>query len=225
MASKPLAPRHRRPGNRAGLTADAVLAAGRDLVQHDGADALTMRRVAERLGVAPNALYSHFADKATLVDAVFDSLLDEVDATGVDDADWRAGLVALMVASRSMLLNHADLFPHLMSRPMRGPNARSLGEGTLGLLARGGIEGPPAVEALRALLTFTFGSVVLDAPRRSDPDPEDRAARSRAAFATSAETPRVAGLAELLARPPDAVAFETSLGWLIDGIARTVERD
>ena len=220
MPSKPDEQAPRRPGNRAGLTADVVLEAGRAIVQRDGAEALTMRRVAEALGVAPNALYSHFADKASLVDAVFDSLLREVDTAGVDAADWRAGLIRLMVASRSMLLVHADLLPQLMSRPMRGPNARALGETTLELLARGGVEGPVAVDALRALLTYTFGSVVLDAPRRTDPDPVDRQARNLASFAASETTPRVASLADPMSRPPVESAFETALGWLIDGIER-----
>src|SRR5688572_29387051 len=48
----------RRPGERAGLNADAVLGEGRRLLEEEGADALTMRRLAARLGVAPNSLYS-----------------------------------------------------------------------------------------------------------------------------------------------------------------------
>ena len=80
----------RSPGTRAGLTADAVLAAGRELVEREGVDALTMRRLAETLGVAPNTLYSYFPDKAALLDALLDSLLAEIDVPGLD-ADGLAG--------------------------------------------------------------------------------------------------------------------------------------
>ncbi len=180
-----------------------------------------MRRVATELGVAPNALYSHFADKATLVDAVLDSLLGEIQPQGLDRADWRDGLVRLMEDSRAMLLAHSELMPHLMSRPMRGPNASRLGEVTLALLERGGITGSPAVAALRALLTFTFGSVILDAPRMQDPDIARREAESEAAFASHGELPRVAGFAPLLARRPKEDAFTTGLRWLIDGFSPT----
>jgi AcrR family transcriptional regulator len=195
-----------------------VLLAARDVVERDGAEALTMRRLAARLGVAPNTLYSHYPDKAALLDAVLDSLLSEIDLPDVTDQDWRTGLIALMEASRSMLLRHADLLPHLLSRPMRGPNASRLAEATLGLLARGGIDGPPAVDALRALLTFTFGSVVLDAPRVRERDPAGRETQSMAAFAGRTDLPRVAALAGPLSRPPAADAFAMSLRWLIDGI-------
>ena len=211
----------RGPGRRAGLTADAVLEAGRQLVEHDGVEALTMRRLAERLGVAPNSLYSHFPDKSALLDAILDSLLAGIEVDDVQRMDWREGLVALMGESRRMLLAHADLLPHLFSRPMRGPQATRLGEETLALLARGGVAGPPAVNALRALLTFTFGSVALDAPRRTEPDPEGRRRASAAAFSSAPGSPRVAELADSLSRPPADGAFETGLRWLIEGIEQT----
>ena len=214
----------RGPGRRAGLTADAVLEAGRQLVERDGVEALTMRRLAERLGVAPNSLYSHFPDKAALIDAILDSLLAEVGVPDMDGMDWRVGLVAVMSASRGMLLAHADLLPHLFARPMRGPQATRLGEETLALLARGGISGPAAVDALRALLTFTFGSVALDAPRRLELDPDARQRASGAAFASEPASPRMAELADPLSRPPTDGVFETGLRWLIDGIERTARQ-
>lgn len=179
-----------------------------------------MRRLAVELGVAPNTLYSHYPSKADLMDAVLDSYLAEIDVPVGSETDWRDGLVALMEASRRMLLSHADLLPLLLSRPMRGPNAVRLGEDTLRLLARGEVHGQVAVDALRALLTFTFGSVVLDAPRREEPDPASREARSAAAFAADPERAMMAELAGPLSRPPTDAAFATSLRWLIDGIAR-----
>jgi len=210
----------RRPGTRAGLTAEEVLEAARMIVRREGAEPLTMRRLADELRVAPNSLYSHYPSKADLMDAVLDSFLAEIDVPIGAETDWRDGLVALMEASRLTLLGHPDLLPLFLSRPMRGPNAVRLGEETLRQLARGGVQGPAAVDGLRALLTFTFGSVVLDAPRREEPDPASREARSFAAFSADVERPRIAELAGPLSRPPTDVAFATSLRWLIDGIAR-----
>jgi TetR/AcrR family transcriptional regulator, tetracycline repressor protein len=214
----------RRPGNRAGLDADRVLRAARDITLQGGAEALTMRRLASNLGVAPNALYSHYPDKSALLDAVLDSLLSAVEVTELDETDWQTGLVGLMTASRRMLLDHADLLPQLMSRPMRGRNASRLGEATLALLERGAIKGPEAVTALRSLLTYTFGSVVIDAPRRADPDPAQRTAESVAAFSSRSEEARVARLAVPLSKPPSDADFEVGLRWLIDGMARNRAR-
>jgi AcrR family transcriptional regulator len=203
------------------MNADLVLAAARDIVIDQGASNLTMRNLADRLGVAPNTIYSHYPNKAALTDAVLDSLLGDVEVPDLQRMSWRKGLVAMMEASRQMLLAHPDLMPLLMSRPMRGPNAMRLGEQTLGLLARGGIEGERAVLALRALLTFTFGWVTLDAPRQADPDLPGREARSLEAFSNQTENPRTAELAAPMARRPRSDDFEKSLNWLIDGITGT----
>jgi AcrR family transcriptional regulator len=63
------------PGHRAGLHRAAVLDAAHTLVAEDGLDALTMRALARRLDVAPNALYSHVPGKTELVDALLDDRL------------------------------------------------------------------------------------------------------------------------------------------------------
>jgi AcrR family transcriptional regulator len=214
-----VAERRRGPGTRAGLTVAQILAVARELVEREGVESLTMRGLADQLGVAPNSIYSHFADKAALVDAVLDDLLAEIPAPVVA-ASWQDGIVSLMVASREMLLRHAPLLPHLFAGPMRGPEVSRLAEASLALLEQGGIRGPAAVAGLRAILTYTFGSVALDAPRRLD-DPARREAAGAAAFAARAE-PRVAALAEPLSRRPAGTDFETSLRWLLDGLERAL---
>jgi AcrR family transcriptional regulator len=70
-------PNTRHPGQHAGLTRDAVLAAARGIADQAGIEALTMRRLAQTLGVMPNALYTYFPGKNDL-DALLDSLLGEI---------------------------------------------------------------------------------------------------------------------------------------------------
>jgi hypothetical protein len=154
------------------------------------------------------------------MDAVLDSLLGDIEVPDVEHVDWRDGLVFLMDRSREMLLGHPNLLPMLFSRPMRGPNVLRLGEATLALLARGGVEGPRAVIALRAMLMLTFGWVVIDSPRRAEPDPATRQAQSHAAYSGQDDRPRMAELADPLSRKPADETFETSLRWLIDGIVQ-----
>ncbi len=216
-----MAHQRRAPGNRAGLTAVQIIAAARALIEQEGVESLTMRGLAERLGVAPNSIYSHFADKAALVDAVLDDLLAEIPAPLVTVGPWQDGIVALMAASRDALLRHTPLLPYLFAGPMRGPQVSRLTEASLALLEQGGIRGPEAVAGLRAILTYTVGSVALDAPRRLD-DPVAREAASVAAFAARTDQPRVASLAEPLARRPADTDFATSLRWLLDGLEQAV---
>src|SRR6266480_3358250 len=106
----------RAPGQRAGLTAEAVLVAARRLAREEGIDRLTMRRLATELGVMPNSLYSHFASKSALVDALLDSLLADIESPDPDAVDWREGLTAVMGAARRVVLEHPELASAFLSR-------------------------------------------------------------------------------------------------------------
>lgn len=150
--------RGRAPGHRAGLTRAAVLATARDLVAQRGLEALTMRALAERLEVAPNALYSHVANKTALIDDLLDDLLAEVEVPAPDIEDPTAGLHQLMASTFHVLLAHSDLVPLYLSRQgARGPNAAHLGDITTALLRRANVPEPAATEALRVLIVYTIG--------------------------------------------------------------------
>jgi TetR/AcrR family transcriptional regulator, tetracycline repressor protein len=165
-----------------------VLAAARDLLAERSLEGLTMRALAERLDVTPNALYSHVASKTALLDEVLDDVLAEVEAPAADVADPVAGLHALMVSTHDVLLAHPDLVPLYLARQgARGANAQRLGDVMLALLARSGVSGPAARGALRVLIIYTIGFAAFAA------DPALRAQ-------------------ELLDN------FDRGLGWLLAGI-------
>ena len=157
----------RSPGQRAGLSRDAVLGAGRELLAERGLGGVSMRAVANRLGVAPNALYSHVADKDALVDALLDNVLGAL-APPPPDADPVAGLREIMLATFDLLGRHADLVPLYLARQgARGPHARGLGEAMVVLLARLGVDDSMAGRVVRALIVSTLGFAALtvaDAP-------------------------------------------------------------
>jgi TetR/AcrR family tetracycline transcriptional repressor len=189
------APR-RTPGQRAGLTREAVLAEARAALATHGIEALSMRRLAQRLGVAPNALYSHVAGRDDLIDALLDDTLEEVRAPDPRRGEWRAGIETIMRRTYAVLLAHPDLVPlYVARRGARGPRAVALGEAMLAMLARGGIEGDPAIEAMRTLIVHTIGF---------------------AAFATGA--PLQPAESTLTPKALEAL-FARSLSWLLDGIA------
>ena len=153
-----------------------------------------MRALAQRLGVAPNALYSHVPDKAALVEELLDDALAAVPDPPAD-GDWRAALRDLMTATHEVLLASPDLVPLYLGRGARGANARRLGVGVTGLLARGGVTGPDAQEALRALVVYTIGFAAFQVR----PGPEDAEPAERSAGLTG--------------------TFDRGLGWLLAGIA------
>ena len=176
-----------------------VLAAAQELLAQDGLDGLTMRALARRLEVAPNALYSHVATKTALVDDILDEVLGGVEVPEPDREDWQAGLRTMMTSTHRVLLAHPDLVPLYLARQgARGPNAQRLGEVILSLLRRGGVTGPSAREAQRALIVHAIGS---------------------AAFTARRPLERREGHAEERPRPELIRTFDRSLGWLLAGIA------
>lgn len=177
-----------------------------------------MRRLAAELGVAPNAIYSHVSDKSTLVDAVVDSLLADIDLDVTEESVPRDGLRHLMIESRRVMLEHGDFLPRFLSGPMRGPNASRLGEVALQLLSRLGLEGQAAVDALRVLLTYAAGSAAMDVPRLAEDDRGARWAASERVFGEREDLELMARNARALSRPPAEAVFERGLDWLLDGI-------
>lgn len=157
-----------------------------------------MRALAERLGVSPNALYSHVESRTALVDDILDDTLGTVDAPDPDSGDPIAGVHALMASTYRALLAHADLIPLYLARQgARGPNAQHLGDIMLALLARAGVTGQPAREALHVLIVYTIGS---------------------AAFAT--RSPLTTGEASPTATADHHAAhFEHGLDWILAGIS------
>jgi TetR/AcrR family tetracycline transcriptional repressor len=208
----------RSPGQRAGLSRAAVIAAARTVADREGLERLSMRSLAAELGVMPNTLYSHVASKSELLDGLLDDVLGEIDTP--EGGDWRSSLVAVLDSTRAVLLEHPGLIQAFLTRPARGENAMRLGAVCLDLLARGGVDESRAVQAFRALLIFTIGFAAYEAPRRRDPDPAARAAAGADAFRASGHA-RSAEQAERLAAMPASEDFHAGLDWILDGLLST----
>src|ERR1700692_4385945 len=88
------------------LTRERVVAEGLTVISTEGAQALSMRALAGRLGVVPGALYRHVRNKEQLYDLILDAVLAEVDCR-VDPAQtWTAQVAALAHRLRSVLEDH-----------------------------------------------------------------------------------------------------------------------
>src|SRR5215213_8455931 len=158
----------RGPGQRAGLDEDAVVAAARSLVAEAGIEGLTMRALAQRLDVAPNALYSHVANKTILIDLVLDDVLADVDVPQVHGHSAPAAqraLRTLMTSTFDVLVGHRDLLPAFVGRQgSRGPNAQRLGEAMTPMLEQLGHTRNDGREAIRILVVHTIGFAAFTAP-------------------------------------------------------------
>lgn len=200
----------RRPGERAGLTTEAVLATARRLIHEHGPDGLSMRRIAAELGVLPNTLYSHVADKQALLDALVDQLLGEVRVP--PGRGWRARAIGLLQATRATLLSEPTLAMLYVQRAGRGPNAIRLAQQGLQISADAGIPPEAAAEAFRVMIAFTVGFVAFELGRSS-------AGRSAAPLPPLPPELNLEGPAQ----PPGDAEFNLGLEWLMDGVATRVQ--
>ncbi len=182
----------------------AILAAASEVLAEGGVGALTMRALARRLQVAPNALYSHVPDKAALLDLLLDELLASVPAPAADAEDPVAALKALMTTTYDVLTAHPALVPLYLARQgARGPHAIRLGKVMDALLARAGAIPDDAVAARRVLIIHTIGSAAFAAGPPGGPDDPER---------LDADRP--------LSRQQSRHTFTRSLHWLVTGIVR-----
>jgi TetR/AcrR family transcriptional regulator, tetracycline repressor protein len=216
----------RRRGPRRALTEDEILDAALSLLDEGGPDAASVRGIAARVGVAPNAVYTYFPDKAAVVRALVERLLGEVDHDVFADRSrpWRERVEAVALDLRARLSAHPGAVSLMVGGPMDGPQALALNERLLELLADAGLDGSDAARASYLLIVYVFGSMALevadvDQPGRLPPESDRIVARERAYAATPAgDFPRSSAAAPTMARYIATDQYLWGLRRVLDGI-------
>ncbi|HVK22023.1 MAG TPA: TetR/AcrR family transcriptional regulator [Actinokineospora sp.] len=117
---------HHPDAGRSGLTVPAIIAAGIAIADGDGLDAVSMRKVAERLGVGAMSLYRHVQGKDDLTALMVDSVHGEPYDNDIDAAtksgDWRAAMRFVAERNWALYERHPWLLDIRSSRPTLGPN-------------------------------------------------------------------------------------------------------
>lgn len=152
------------------LDRQAVLSAALALGDESGLEAVTLRKLGERLGVTPMALYRHVGGKDDLLDGLADLLYGEL-ALPAADAPWWDALLSIARSTRRTLLAHPWSVP-LFGRPLAGPNGESLAAALEAALRRAGFSKAQADELHDQLANMVFALIA----------PELRGRRNRAAF-------------------------------------------
>lgn len=170
----------------------AILAATLDLADDAGLPAVSMRAVADRLGVTPMALYRHVGDKQQLLDGIVERLLLELPLP--DPAlPWHERLSGMAAALRATARRHPDVFPLLLRRPAVTPGARRVRDGVYSALCEAGVEEAQVPRMERLLSTFMLGFAASEAGGRFTATCEeldgDLALAARWLFAALADRP------------------------------------
>jgi AcrR family transcriptional regulator len=145
------------------LNVDRIVEGGMALLDRDGLEGLSLRRLGAELGSGATSVYWHVPSKEALLDLLVDRLMEQaVNETRHDPrATWRAQLVAHQLGLRAVLQRHIGGTALLTSRQPVGPNGLRFMEGVLSALADAGFSGQQRALAYAALTGYTIGQVVL----------------------------------------------------------------
>lgn len=207
----------RRPRVRRGeLTRERILTAALELLERDGASALSMRRVAAELGTAPMSLYRHVQDKADLVDGVIACALADLSTSPAKGGDWAQRACDWMRALRAELNRHSAIVPLLRSNHLLAPAVLAPFEALLEDLQHSGFDRPSAARAAWEMLWFTLSFVLSEQREHSGQPPAFVAFASAERHA--ADLPRIAeALPDLLALEGDDI-FDSGSRHLVRGV-------
>ncbi|KUO14082.1 TetR/AcrR family transcriptional regulator C-terminal domain-containing protein [Streptomyces sp. DSM 15324] len=214
---------------RAPLSRKRVLDTAVALADEGGVDALSMRRIAQALGVVPMALYKHVAHKNALLDGMIDALVAEIDPPS-PDADWKTAVRGRVLSARRMLLRHpwapGVIEARMKARATPTPAVLAYLDSMIGIFRAGGFPVDLVHHAMHVmgsrLLGFSQELFEDRTDRVPDPDapsPEEMAARyphlTELARAVAHDEASVVG-----SGCDDQYEFEFALDLTLDGLER-----
>lgn len=213
------------------LTKDRVLTTAIALADTHGVEALTMRRLAEELGVEAMSLYHHLPNKETLLDGVVDTVISEITSSLVEPGEstrWKAAVRDRALTARSVLLRHTWAPALIESRAAPGMPYAQYMDGVIALLRAGGLSFELIHHGMHALGSRAMGFV------QEIGEPEGQRVPSTAEL--DAMEPLVPNIVAMLrvvthADPEstlgwcdDQSEFEFGLNLILDGLERASRR-
>ncbi|MBE9110152.1 TetR/AcrR family transcriptional regulator C-terminal domain-containing protein [Nodosilinea sp. LEGE 07298] len=138
------------------LSRGRILAVAMTLVDQGGLQALSMRRLAQALGVKAMSLYNHIANKDDLIDSLVDQVVSEIELPSLEIA-WKTALRQRAISAHSVLLRHPWAALALMSRINVGPAMLRYIDATLGCLVDAGFTYEMADHAWNAIDSYLYG--------------------------------------------------------------------
>jgi AcrR family transcriptional regulator len=135
------------------LSPDSIVDAALSLVDDEGLEGFSTRRLAERLKVAGPSLYNHFATKEDILEAVADRIMAEVDTSYFVDRPWTEALRLWARSYRHALAAHPNMVPVVARGPGRRPHALAMSDNVMGGLLRDGWT-PSQVSYLGAIVRY-----------------------------------------------------------------------
>jgi len=208
-----------------GITERLIAEAALALVDAEGVDGLSMRKLAQRVGVAPMSLYTYFPDREAVLEAAAQLLLGEIEVPD-PELDWRETVRRIMRSVRAVGLRHPRAAPLMNRFPPRTPDALAFVEAAFRSFRRAGIDDESTARCYRALAVYSMGTLDVELGGYFGVHPAARTAEGSLDVPTlDRHLPNVAAIGPALADQDDAAEFEYGLELLLAGFAATLSGD
>ncbi|WP_424644570.1 TetR/AcrR family transcriptional regulator [Embleya sp. AB8] len=148
------------------LSREQIVAEAVRLLDADGLEALSMRRLGTRLDAGATSLYRHVANKDELIELVVDEVYGELEVPDIDDpTQWRAAMERCAYSLRAMMLSHPWVASVLgqVGLVQLGPNVIRLSERMLAVVERAGFEMSETDQAMSTILAYVIGMATSEA--------------------------------------------------------------
>ncbi|KAA6215101.1 TetR/AcrR family transcriptional regulator [Streptomyces albofaciens JCM 4342] len=227
--SSPSTPARGRPAR---LDRARTLETALDLLNQSGLDALTMRRLADAMGVQAGALYRYFATKQDLLTAMAERMLEgvaesaEAAGDGGDDGDgdgnrgddWSARLTALARAHRTALLAHRDGARVFAGTHATGSSVLGFANTFVGVLREAGFRDDDAARALYTVVNYTAGHTLEEQAALQAEDEAPESVSTLRDAVTAGTYPHLSATLPTLTSTDFTRLFEFGLGLIIEGL-------
>ncbi|MDQ3987097.1 MAG: TetR/AcrR family transcriptional regulator C-terminal domain-containing protein [Actinomycetota bacterium] len=208
------------PATRERLSRDRILEAALALIDRDGLDALSMRRLGAECGVEAMSLYNHFPNKDELLKGVTGVILREIELPDLRRQSWVEALRSGFHSYRRVLLSHPNVIPLMTVKPDVSPESFRPIEFAMEILRTAGFDPVTALHAHWLLVGFTMGHVSFQAASTfADPDAAVLEIEERKRVLSEDEFPRLYEVFPYLAECDFDSAFHFGLDVLLEGLA------
>lgn len=148
----------------AGLSRERILAIALEMVDSDGPEKLTMRRLGARLGVDPMAVYYYIPNKTALFDGITEVIWSGLNPGSIDPAaPWQSQLCAAMLLLRDTLRAHPRAITILGTRPAVSPELLGTLDRMITPLVKAGMPAnADTADLINVLVTYTIGHVLAE---------------------------------------------------------------
>ena len=210
------------------VSRSVILQSALRIVDRDGVDGLSMRRLSDEVGRDPTVIYRHVPNKAALLDGVAEIVLGQL-RVDIADPDWARQLRAVAHDFRRVALAHPNVVPLLVTRPLATPlGQRPIGmlrplEDVLTLLTSAGFSGADALHIYRVLFGYLHGHILTEIQEVIErPDETDDVLRLGLHRLPVSQFPHVRALASDLANYHGAAELDRGLDILLFGLTATL---